>query len=79
MWADKAPPKITRCGRDWHKGNSGEEAAPMTLNGLTQVDSTPGGAPILALQSGCSTPTPAVIWVSLAPDRFIAYSLSGGP
>src|SRR5207302_8786295 len=78
IWADKAPPKIARCGREWHKGGD-EEAAPMTLNGLVQVDTTPGGRPILALQSGCSTPTPTVVWVRLAPDRFIAYSLSGGP
>lgn len=79
IWADKAPPKIGRCGREWLNDGTGEDPAPATLNGLVQIDSTPGGAPVLALQSGCPDPIYTVMWVSLGPNRFVSYSLSGGP
>jgi hypothetical protein len=54
------------------------------LSGIHVVDHTPGGAPILAStqvsppvrQGGACT---EVIFINVSPNRYVAYSLSGGP
>ncbi len=64
-------------------------AAELSANGqtgLTRIGTTPSGMPISAnvmtaaqrasFHTGVCT---MVVWVHVAPDRYLAYSLSGGP
>jgi hypothetical protein len=54
------------------------------LSGIQVVDHTPAGTPILA-STQVSPPVSAggacteVIFINVSPNRYVAYSLSGGP
>jgi hypothetical protein len=90
-----APPRISYCGRTYYAG-----ATPRTdslthvtaylaangTSGLTQIDSTPSGLPIVAnvmseeTKASHSTDVCAMeVWVQTGPDGYVGYGLSGGP
>lgn len=88
-----APPRIDWCGRRYYPGTSTESLAEVQAvlaknghSGLTQVDSTPSGLPIVA--NVMSTAERASyhtnvctmeVWVKTGRDSYIGYGLSGGP
>ena len=77
--ADKTPPKIIRCGRDWLRGSADGPPQGGLPGGLHRVGTTPGGAPIVSEVPGCGGPAPTGIWVDLGGGHYFAYGLSGGP
>ena len=90
-----APPKITYCGREYVLSDPpgidtlahvSAFLAANGQNGLTRIGSTPSGLPIVAnvmsaeMKASLSTNVCTMeVWVQTAPDRYVAYGLSGGP
>ena len=88
-----APPRVDYCGRRYYPGDRTETLAKVQeflalneMKGLTRIDSTPSGMPIVTnvmspgqkayFQTDVCT---MMLWVQTGPDAYVAYSLSGGP
>ena len=88
-----APPRIEWCGRRYYPGTRTVTLADVQANlarsgltGLTQVDSTPSGLPIVG---NVMSPAERVsyhtnictmeLWVKTGADSYLGYGLSGGP
>ena len=88
-----APPRIDWCGRRYYSGVTEETLAEIHaflakngLSGLTQVDSTPSGLPVVAnvmspAQRAANRTNICTmeLWVEVGADRYRIYGLSGGP
>jgi len=88
-----APPRIDWCGRRYYPGATDETLAEVHaflakngLGGLTQVDSTPSGLPVVAnvmspAQRAANRTNICTmeLWVKIGADRYRIYGLSGGP
>ena len=91
FYTTTAPPRIDWCGRRYYPGATDETLAEVHaflakngLSGLSQVDSTPSGLPIVAnvpaQRAANQTNICAMeLWVEVGADRYRIYGLSGGP
>lgn len=78
-WAERIPPKVSRCGRDWLRGLGTGPPRGVAPSDLKRVGATPGGADIVSDAPGCGVLPPTVIWVRTNADSYAPYALSGGP
>ena len=88
-----APPRVDYCGRRYYPGNRTETLvqvneflAENNLRGLTRIETTPSGMPVLtnvlsaAQKAEFSTSVCTMaLWVQTGPDAYVGYGLSGGP
>lgn len=88
-----APPRIDYCGRRYDAGNRTQTLAGVQtflaendLDGLTMIDTTPSGMPIVAnvlspeVRAQYHTDVCTMsLWVQTGPDSYVPYGLSGGP
>lgn len=87
------PPRVDYCGRRYYPSAQADTLAAVKTflaenhqAGLTRIDSTPSGMPILAnvlppdVRAEYHTDVCAMgLWVQTGPDTYLAYGLSGGP
>ena len=88
-----APPRIEYCGRRYYRTERiltlvqvKEDLAANNLGGLTRVDSTPSGMPVVAnvlspaqRAAFSSNVCTMILWVQTGPDAYVTYGISGGP
>jgi hypothetical protein len=88
-----APPRVDYCGRRYYPGHRIETLAQVNsvlaengLAGLTQIDWSPSGMPVVtnvlspAQKASFHTDVCTMsLWVKIGPDAYLAYYLSGGP
>ena len=89
------PPRVDYCGRRYYPSETGlaetrrEIDAFLGMNGLEglqRIATAPSGMPIVANVIPADTRVAyhtsvctMILWVQTAPDRYLSYSLSGGP
>jgi hypothetical protein len=89
------PPRVDYCGRRYYPSEPASAQTRSEIDdflrkngfhGLQQIATAPSGMPILAnvipaearvaYQTRVCT---MILWVKITPDRYVGYSLSGGP